>query len=124
MTVDEHAAPAVAPPQPASWLPIAAAGVTVVLWSSAFVAVRFVGEEISAGPLALGRLLVGSLVLGVVLLPRPRLRPSGRDWPIEVTVWINQRWQISCLCEPPSRTVGRPAPGSSLESSCRAIQGS
>jgi drug/metabolite transporter (DMT)-like permease len=80
VTVDEDATPAPAEVEPRAWLPIAAAGVTVVLWSSAFVAVRFVGEEISPGPLALGRLLVGSLVLGVVLLPRPRLRPSRGDW--------------------------------------------
>lgn len=80
MTVDEHAAPAAAPPHPAAWLPIAAAGVTVVLWASAFVAVRHVGEEISPGALAFGRLLVGSLVLGVAVLTRPWRRPARADW--------------------------------------------
>ena len=45
MTLDEHTAPTAAPPEPAAWLPIAAAGVTVVLWSSAFVAVRFEGKR-------------------------------------------------------------------------------
>jgi hypothetical protein len=43
MTVDEHATSAPTPVEPAAWLLIAAAAVTVVLWSSAFVAVRFVG---------------------------------------------------------------------------------
>ncbi|BCJ30023.1 DMT family transporter [Actinocatenispora sera] len=47
--------------------PVLAAGVTVLLWASAFVAIRHVGSQLSAGPLALGRLLVGSLVLGVLV---------------------------------------------------------
>jgi len=42
-------------------LALAAAGVTVVLWASAFVAIRHVGTEVSPGALTLGRLLVGSL---------------------------------------------------------------
>jgi drug/metabolite transporter (DMT)-like permease len=64
-------------------LAVAAAGVTVVLWASAFVAIRHVGHEISPGALTLGRLLVGSLVLGTVvaLRGRPRL-PTRRDWPL------------------------------------------
>jgi hypothetical protein len=37
--------------------------VTVVLWASAFVAIRHVGQGFPR-PLTLGRLLVGSLVLG------------------------------------------------------------
>ena len=63
-------------------LALAAAGVTVVLWASAFVAIRHVGRELSPGALTLGRLLVGSLVLGaVVAVRRPRL-PARRDWPL------------------------------------------
>ena len=38
----------------------AAAGVTVLLWASAFVGIRAAGEDLSAGPLTLGRLLVGA----------------------------------------------------------------
>ena len=66
-------------------LPAIAAGVTtVVLWASAFVGIRDAGEDISAGALALGRLGVASLVLGVFvvarrepLIPRARhLRPA------------------------------------------------
>ena len=49
-----------------------AAAVTVLLWASAFVAIRHVGHEFTAGALSLGRLLVGSLVLGAFLLARPR----------------------------------------------------
>lgn len=72
-------------PSPPTWLPIAAALTTVLLWATAFVAIRHVGREISAGPLALGRLLVGSTLLGafVAFRPRPRSgrhRPSRRDW--------------------------------------------
>ena len=39
----------------------AAAAVTVVLWASAFVAIRSAGGHFSPGALALGRLLVASL---------------------------------------------------------------
>ena len=61
-------------------LALAAAGVTVVLWASAFVAIRHVGQEFSPGPLTLGRLLVGSLVLGTVVLVRGPKWPARRDW--------------------------------------------
>jgi len=53
----------------------AAAAVTVVLWASAFVAIRSAGGHFSPGALALGRLLVASLALGVMWLV------SGDGWP-------------------------------------------
>lgn len=46
-------------------LPLLAIAVTVLLWASAFVAIRYVGREVSAGPMALGRLLVASILLGL-----------------------------------------------------------
>lgn len=57
-----------------------AAAVTVVLWASAFVAIRHVGQEISSGALSLGRLLVGSVLLGIFVFARPRRWPARRDW--------------------------------------------
>ena len=74
------------PASPATTSPAAlafgAAGVTVVLWASAFVAIRHVGPEVSPGALTMGRLLVGSLVLGAVLAVRGFRRPARRDWPL------------------------------------------
>jgi drug/metabolite transporter (DMT)-like permease len=61
-------------------LPVLAVGFTLLAWASAFVAIRGVGEELSPGALALGRLLVGTLVLGLLLLPRGWVRPTGRQW--------------------------------------------
>jgi drug/metabolite transporter (DMT)-like permease len=57
---------------------IAAAAVTVVLWASAFVGIRHAGHDYSAGALALGRLLAGSIALTlIVLITRKRLpRPD------------------------------------------------
>jgi drug/metabolite transporter (DMT)-like permease len=52
-----------------------AAAVTVVLWASAFVSIRSAGGHFSPGALALGRLLVASLALGVLWLL------SGDGWP-------------------------------------------
>jgi hypothetical protein len=43
----------------------AAALITVTLWGSAFVAIRDAGQTLSSGSLALGRLLIGAIVLGV-----------------------------------------------------------
>ena len=59
-------------------LPFAAAATTVVFWASAFVGIRAVGHELSPGALALGRMLVGSLTLTViVLVARTRRRTAG-----------------------------------------------
>ncbi|WP_411110681.1 DMT family transporter [Streptomyces sp. c-19] len=63
-----------------SRLALAAAGVTVVLWASAFVSIRSAGTAYSPGALALGRLLAGVLVLGAVLLIRREGLPPRAAW--------------------------------------------
>jgi drug/metabolite transporter (DMT)-like permease len=61
-------------------LPLLAVATTLVLWASAFVAIRHLGEEFSPGALSLGRLAVGSIVLGAVLVTRGWVRPRKADW--------------------------------------------
>jgi drug/metabolite transporter (DMT)-like permease len=63
-----------------SWLPLAAVGCTLVFWASAFVAIRHLGQDFTAGSLSLGRLLVGALCLAVVALSRGVVRPTAREW--------------------------------------------
>ncbi|MDR8407164.1 DMT family transporter [Nonomuraea sp. 3-1Str] len=63
------------------WAAVAAAGVTVVLWASAFVSIRSAGAAYSPGALALGRLLAGVLVLGVICLVRRVGWPARAAWP-------------------------------------------
>lgn len=58
-----------------------AAAVTVVLWASAFVAIRSAGAHYSPGALALGRLLAGSVVLVAFLLVRREGWPPKAAWP-------------------------------------------
>ncbi|MCG5220223.1 DMT family transporter [Streptosporangium sp. KLBMP 9127] len=60
---------------------LAAAGVTVVLWASAFVSIRSAGQFYSPGALALGRLLVAALALGVILVARGERWPARKAWP-------------------------------------------
>lgn len=48
-------------------LALAAALVTVTLWASAFVGIRAVADDLSAGSLALGRLVVAAVALGFVV---------------------------------------------------------
>src|SRR5215472_10048870 len=60
---------------------LAAVSVTVVAWASAFVAIRGAGRYFDPGALALGRLLAGSLVLGVVWLARGEGWPPRAAWP-------------------------------------------
>lgn len=66
------------PQEPISWRVLTAMVVVLVLWASAFIAIRAIGESISPGPLALGRQLVGAVVLVAIAvvrrppLPRPR----------------------------------------------------
>jgi drug/metabolite transporter (DMT)-like permease len=59
-------------------LPITAALVAVGLWASAFVAIRSAGRELGPGPLALGRLVVGSAVLGMLVMIRREPMPPRR----------------------------------------------
>jgi drug/metabolite transporter (DMT)-like permease len=64
-----------------TWLPLAAVGVTLAFWASAFVGIRHLAHTFSPGPLSLGRLVFGSLALGVaVLVSRSWHRASLRDW--------------------------------------------
>jgi drug/metabolite transporter (DMT)-like permease len=58
---------------------LTAALVTVTLWASAFVGIRSAGHALSPGALALGRLLVGSAVLGVIAAIRREPLPAPRD---------------------------------------------
>jgi drug/metabolite transporter (DMT)-like permease len=55
---------------------VSAVGLTVALWASAFVAIRYADRELSPGALALGRLLVGSLALGLLVLIRREPLPG------------------------------------------------
>jgi drug/metabolite transporter (DMT)-like permease len=83
-----HAAPALAPQPtlpvpgrtPVNKLGIAAVVITVVLWASAFVGIRAVGPSFSPGSLTLGRLAIAAVVLGLVVLPKLRNLPKGREW--------------------------------------------
>lgn len=61
-----------------STLPLLATAVTMVLWASAFIVIRSVGDHYSPGPLALGRLAAGSAALSLVAVLRPRRIPRGR----------------------------------------------
>jgi drug/metabolite transporter (DMT)-like permease len=70
------------------WLPVAAVTVTLLLWASAFVAVRHLGPAFSPGALALGRLLVGAIALGAVAIPRGLPRPTRRDWVAIVVIGV------------------------------------
>ena len=54
--------------------------VTVLAWASAFIVIRWVAPHFSGGGLALGRLIVGTGLLALVLLRVPWVRPTGREW--------------------------------------------
>ncbi|HYQ70127.1 DMT family transporter [Actinophytocola sp.] len=65
-----------------------AAAVTVVLWASAFVAIRSAGTHYSPGALALGRLFAGSVVLVLLLAVRREGWPPRAAWPGIVVVGV------------------------------------
>lgn len=60
---------------------LGAALITVTLWASAFVGIRAAGEDFSAGPLTLGRLLIAALVLGAIVTARRESWPPRSDVP-------------------------------------------
>jgi drug/metabolite transporter (DMT)-like permease len=76
------------PPQRTDWPALGAALVTVVLWASAFVAIRAVIHDFGPGSLALGRLLTGAVALGVVVAIRRPARPTRRALPFIVASGI------------------------------------
>jgi drug/metabolite transporter (DMT)-like permease len=58
-----------------------AATITVLLWASAFVAIRSAGGHFAPGALAFGRLLVASITLVVLWLVSDRKLPPRAAWP-------------------------------------------
>ena len=55
--------------------------VTILAWASAFIVIRGTAQYFTGGGLALGRLVVGTLLLGiVVLIGRRWVAPSRREW--------------------------------------------
>ena len=65
-----------------------AVGTTVLAWASAFVVIRFAGPHFSPGSLTLGRLLVGSAVLTLVVAGRRKVRLGRRDWALVVLIGV------------------------------------
>lgn len=65
-------------PSTVGWKVLTAMLIVLVLWASAFIAIRGIGDALSPGPIALGRQLVGATVLVAIAiwrrppLPRPR----------------------------------------------------
>ena len=57
---------------------LVAAGVSIVLWASAFVGIRAVAADLSPTSLALGRLTIGAIALGGLSLTRGWVRPSRK----------------------------------------------
>ncbi|WP_204357955.1 MULTISPECIES: DMT family transporter [unclassified Streptomyces] len=60
---------------------LVAAGVTVLLWASAFVSIRSAAAHFGPGALAFGRLLTASVALGLVLLVKRVPPPPKQAWP-------------------------------------------
>ncbi|GAA4078355.1 DMT family transporter [Nocardioides kongjuensis] len=92
MPAVEPAAPATAPDTSGGAqtgpLALAAVGITLVLWASAFVGIRHLAHDFSAGALSLGRLTAGALALAPVALAQGLPRPSGRQWLSIATIGV------------------------------------
>jgi drug/metabolite transporter (DMT)-like permease len=60
---------------------------TLLAWASAFVVIRGVAPHVPGGALALGRLMVGTVALGIIAVAQRRwMRPSSREW-IQIVVY-------------------------------------
>ena len=87
MTTRPLAAP-IRPRAATDWLAVGAAVLTVSIWASAFVGIRAAGADFSPGALAFGRLLVGSLALGAIVLARRGPLPRGRELALTVATGV------------------------------------
>ena len=79
MTSTQTPTPISASDSPAAWRPVTAIAATLLLWSSAFVAIRHLGHDVSPGALSLGRLLVAGVALSVLLARSSRSRMTGPE---------------------------------------------
>ncbi|EGD42243.1 putative Integral membrane protein DUF6 [Nocardioidaceae bacterium Broad-1] len=80
MTTTIEPAPATTTPL---WKPLVACGVTLVLWASAFVGIRHLGDTVPPGSLSLGRLIVMVAALGAYLALKGGFRlPTKKEWPL------------------------------------------
>ncbi|WP_223587399.1 DMT family transporter [Microbacterium sp. OVT16B] len=73
-------------------LVLVAALVTVVLWASAFIGIRGAGPHFDPGALALLRMAVGAVALGLIALRRGIRPPSRRQIPLVVL------WGVGWFC--------------------------
>lgn len=60
----------------------------MVLWSAAFVGIRAAGDDLSPGALSLGRLVLGSALLGTFVLLRREPLPERSDLPLLFVVGV------------------------------------
>jgi len=78
--------------RPRDYAALTAAGVTVLLWGSAFVGIRSAGRSYSPGALSLGRLSVA--VAGLAIL--------GRSWVTGVPVTVHDGFELEQVGRAPS----------------------
>ena len=69
-------------------LPLLAVGVTLVFWASAFVAIRHLGDDFSAGSMTLGRQGVGALALALVAVRTGLPHPTAAQWRSLVVIGV------------------------------------
>ena len=66
---------------PLDWRTFAAVVTTLVAWASAYVAIRSAGHQYTPGALALGRMLVATIVLTALVKVRGEGVPPREAWP-------------------------------------------
>ena len=70
------------------WRTLLAVTITVFAWASAFVVIRYAAYDIHPGALALGRLLVASIALSVIMSGRKLVRMTAREWALTALVGV------------------------------------
>jgi drug/metabolite transporter (DMT)-like permease len=78
----------VAAPAEGSGRVLAAIVITLLAWASAFIVIRGAGAEFTPGAMALGRLLVGAVCLTVLVLRKPLVRLTRREWVLTIAFGI------------------------------------
>ena len=90
--------------------PAAALVTTIVLWASAFAAIRAALEHFSAGHLSVLRLLVAAVALGAVAAARGVRLPAARDLPAIAAVGFAGMTAYQLLLNAGRADRARPAP--------------